>query len=303
MICYFVIVEVYAVVIKGYSKFREKLPALSGKKIVILPIYFICVSIIAFVVYVIFDSLPAAFTKLGINEIFLSFFPLFGVIIVEFAGLLLVWQMWFWRDHLKAKYGSKAYQRIFFVGISGVMCLFTVAINQYIPFYLFAPDFWASSPLQVIATPLETYLGVVAPMIFCIKSVFTVIFLVFGILMAARAIQVFGLDYMAVVYLYFPEESQIQENKIYSALRHPTYAGLLFICLGGAFYTFTILSFSAYLIFLAGFYVHVHFVEEKELIERFGESYCSYQKKVPAFFVSPNNIRVLVRFLFKRTSK
>jgi len=46
--------------------------------------------------------------------------------------------------------------------------------------------------------------------------------------MLARAISVFGIDYMAVVYLYFPEESEVIENETYSVLRHPTYAGLIF---------------------------------------------------------------------------
>ncbi|MHA1340109.1 MAG: hypothetical protein ACTSRZ_10765 [Promethearchaeota archaeon] len=52
--------------------------------------------------------------------------------------------------------------------------------------------------------------------------------LICAILMLARAISVFGIDYMAVVYLYFPEESEVIENETYSVLRHPTYAGLIF---------------------------------------------------------------------------
>jgi protein-S-isoprenylcysteine O-methyltransferase Ste14 len=105
---------------------------------------------------------------------------------------------------------------------------------------------------------------------------------------------------MFVVYLYFPEESQIQENEIYSVLRHPVYAGGLLIALGGAFLTFTLFSFATYLILLIGFYLHVHFVEEKELIQRFGDSYREYRMKVPAFFVSPKSIRVFFSFLLKK---
>ena len=119
-------------------------------------------------------------------------------------------------------------------------------------------------------------------------------------MMCARAIQVFGVDYMAVVYLYFPEESHIQENEIYSVLRHPAYASLLIIALGGTFHTFTILSIAAFLAFLLGFYVHIYLVEEKELIQRFGDSYKSYQKKVPAFFIRPKDINIFLRFLFIR---
>jgi len=115
--------------------------------------------------------------------------------------------------------------------------------------------------------------------------------------MCARAIQVFGVDYMAVVYLYFPEESQIQDNEIYSVLRHPAYASLLIIALGGTFHTFTLLSFLAFLTFILGCYVHIYFVEEKELIQRFGDSYKSYQEEVPAFFIRPKDINIFLRFL------
>ncbi len=285
--------------IKGLEKFREKLPALSGKKIAILPIYAICMTAIAFAVYVTFDSLPAILASSGINEIILSSFPLVGVIIMESVGFLFVWQLWLLRDRLKTKYGPTSYQRVIFVGFAGIVWILTVAFNQYIPYYLFAQDFWASLPVQVLGTPLETFLGSAAPTIFYVKEVLAVILFFFGLLALVRAIQVFGIDYMAVVYVYFPEESQIQENEIYSILRHPTYAGVLLIALGGAFFTFTLLSFAAYLILLTGFYIHIYLVEEKELIKRFGNSYREYQKKVPAVFINPKNIGTFLRFLFK----
>jgi protein-S-isoprenylcysteine O-methyltransferase Ste14 len=292
-----------AVHIKGFNKFREKLPALSGKKIIILPILAICMITIAFAVYVFFDSLPDILAASGINEVILSFFPLFGVIIMQGAGFFLVWQLWLWRDHLKAKYGPISYQRVILIGFAGITCIITVAINQYIPYYSFAQGFWASSPLQVLATPLESFFGIAASIVFYIKDALAVILFIIGLLTCTRAIQTFGLDYMFVVYLYFPEESQIQKNEIYSILRHPVYAGGLLIALGGAFLTFTLFSFATYVILLTGFYLHVHLVEEKELIQRFGNSYREYRMKVPAFFVSLRNIRTYLRFLFKNPKR
>ena len=288
--------------IKGFNKFREKIPALSGKKIAILPIYAICMITIAFTVYVTFDSLPAVLTASGTNEIVLSFLPILGVIIIEISGFLLVWQVWLWRDHLKAKYGPTSYQRVFLVGFAGILWIITIAANQYIPYYSFAKGFWTSSPLQALATPLETFLGTASLIVFYIKDALAVILFILGLLTCTRAVQTFGFDYMFVVYLYFPEESQIQENEIYSALRHPVYAGGLLIALGGAFLTFTLFSFATYVILLIGFYLHVHLVEEKELIQRFGDSYREYRKKVPAFFVSPRNIGTFLRFLFKKAA-
>jgi protein-S-isoprenylcysteine O-methyltransferase Ste14 len=291
---------VHAVSIKGLDKFRNKLPILSGKRIAILPIYAILMFIVAFAVYITFDSLPDTLAASGMNSILLSFFPLLGVILMEAAGFSLVWQLWYWRDHLKAKYGPTSYQRVFLIGFAGIIWILTIAINQYIPYYSLAKSFWASSPLQVFATPLETYLVIASTLILYIKDAIAVILFIIGLLMCTRAVQVFGFDYMTVVYLYFPEESQIQKNEIYSALRHPAYAGALLICLGGTLFTFTLLSFAAYLIFLSAFYLHIHFIEEKELIQRFGDSYVDYRMKVPAFFASPKKISTLLRFVFKR---
>jgi protein-S-isoprenylcysteine O-methyltransferase Ste14 len=286
--------------IKGFNKFREKLPAFSGKKIVILPIYAICMIIIAFLVYVTFDSLPETLAPSGINGNLLSFFPLFGAIIIEITGFILVWQLWFWRDNLKEKYGPTSYQRVFLIGFGGIIWILTVAINQFIPYYSFAPTFWTSSPLQVLATPIETFFGIAGPVMFYFKDALAVLLFIMGFLMCTRAIQVFGFDYMVVIYLYFPEESKLQENEIYSVLRHPTYAGALLIALGGTFFTFTLLSFAVYVIFLIGFYLHIHFVEEKELIQRFGDSYRNYRKNVSAFFVSPRKMSIFLGFLFRK---
>jgi protein-S-isoprenylcysteine O-methyltransferase Ste14 len=255
---------------------------------------------VAFVVYFTFDSLPGILTDSGINAIMLSFFPLFGVMIMESAGFLLVWQIWHWREHLKAKYGQTSYQRIFLVAFTGILWVITIAVNQYIPYYLFAERFWASSPLQILALPLETFFGIASSIVFYVKMILAVILSIVGLLMCVRSVQTFGIDYMVVVYLYFPEEGQIQENEIYSVLRHPVYAGALIIALGGAFLTFTLFSFATYLMLLTGFYLHVHFVEEKELIQRFGDSYHEYRRKVPAFFARPKNIRVFFSFLLKK---
>lgn len=283
--------------IKGYGKFREKLPAFSGKKIAFLPVFVTSMGAIAFTVFLIFDSLPGTLSTEGTNGFLLSLFPLFGVLIIEVMGLVLVWQIWFWRDRLKAKYGATAYQRIFLVGFGGIAWILTVAVNQYLPYYLFAPAFWGTSPLQVLAMPMDTFLGSGSSLVFVLKEAIAVVCLVTGVLISTRALHTFGIDYMVVLYLYFPKESKVQQNEIYSVLRHPTYAGAILICLGGAFFTFTLLSFAAFAIFLLGFYVHVYFVEERELIERFGEAYRNYRRKTPAFFVRPKSLGTLLRFL------
>lgn len=291
---------VNTVLINGFDGLREKLPILSGKRIAVIPPYIICIASIAFLICTTFDTLPELLMSSGMSMIMLSFFPFFGVLLVVIVGFFLAGQMWLWRNRLKEKYGPTSYQRIVFFGFAGIIMVIALAFNQYIPYYSYAPNFWASSPLQILSTSLENFFGGAGPVLFYAKEILAVILLLIGLMMCARAVQVFGVDYMAVVYLYFPEESQIQENEIYSVLRHPAYASLLIIALGGTFHTFTILSFLAFLTFMLGFYGHIYLVEEKELIQRFGWSYKSYQRKVPAFFIRPKDINIFLKFLFMR---
>ena len=121
--------------------------------------------------------------------------------------------------------------------------------------------------------------------------------------MIARSMLTFGFDYMTVVYLYFPEESELQEHQIYSILRHPTYAGLIVISLGGMVLQFNIYSICFFSLFYLVFYIHIHYVEEKELIERFGMSYKEYRDNTRAFFVKVRDIGKLFLFMIGNDNK
>lgn len=285
--------------LKGFDKFREKMPMLSGRKILVLPVYVIAILAIALAILILFDRLPRLLSVTGINKALLSLLPVVGAIVVEAIGFLLIYQMWRFRDEYRRKYGASSYQRIVPIGFAGVILAFlSLPINQFFPFYSFVPSFWATSPLRVLATPLDSFLSGGGSVLFWIKSVFALLFLVLGIMMALRALLTFGFDYMAVIYLYFPDESKIQNSKIYDALRHPMYAGVIMLNVAGTFSTFTLFSVFICFAFILGFWIHVHFVEERELISRFGASYEEYRNRVPAFFVSPNKLGILVRFLF-----
>lgn len=102
--------------IKAIEKFREKIPILSGKKIFLLPMYLFSILLLCILVMIGSDSLPSMTKSSGINPILFSLFPLIGELIVCIVGLALVYQMWFWKDRLKAKYGPLSYQHIFLVG-------------------------------------------------------------------------------------------------------------------------------------------------------------------------------------------
>jgi len=106
----------------------------------------------------------------------------------------------------------------------------------------------------------------------------------------------FGLDNLAYLYLYHPEEGKIVDSNIYGILRHPVYAGAMRMCIGLALLNTGIfaLSFIPFLPLI--FFGWVRLVEEKELIERLPD-YEEYRQKTPAFWVKPQDIPAFFKFL------
>ncbi len=278
--------------IKGFDKFREKLPALSGKRIIFIPIYFALCMVIDFGLFIIFESLAN-------NDNILSvLFPILAMTIIETIFLIMVYQMWFWRDRLKAKYGLTGYQRIFFVGLAGVIGLISLSFNNLIPITILYPSIWNNPPLSTFAIPLNEIFGWDWRIFEIIRWVLGGVIALIGFLTMIRSILTFGFDYMTVVYLYFPEESEHQTHEIYSILRHPAYSAIIFVSMAGFIIQFSILSLIFFILYCIGFYIHINFVEEPELISRFGEDYKSYKKSVPAIFMHPKNILKFLKFLF-----
>jgi len=79
------------------------------------------------------------------------------------------------------------------------------------------------------------------------------------------------------------EKLKLIDTDIFARIRHPMYFGSILIYLG-----FFILSLSiiAFIIFIAVliFYIYLCRYEEKVLIEKLGDDYKEYMKKVPMFF-------------------
>lgn len=283
--------------IKGVEKFREKIPMLSGNKIFLLPLYWFSVLLCNIALLRWFDSLPGKLGSAGISWAVLSFLPLAGELLVAMVGLILVYQMWFWRKHLKAIYGPRSYQRIFLIGFGGAICLVSLIFNQFLGALAFPAPVGLCSPLKFLIVTPEVSGGSYGLLIFWTRTLLAVLFSGLGLMTWLRAVKTFGVDYVTVVYLYFPEESQFQDHKIYSVLRHPIYAAGILLGLGGTLASATLYSVICFGILLSAFAIHVHFVEEKELVERFGPSYQEYIKKVPAFFVKPGKAGIYLRFL------
>lgn len=246
-----------------------------------------------------FDLLPEELKHLNLNPVFLSLLPLVGELLIGIMGLFLVYQMWSQRKKLKAMYGPLSYQRIFWIGFAGIACIMSLSFNQFFRFPSFPSSFWASSSLNFLIITPEAQWPFLAPAIVGVRILLAILFTVLGFAMVLRSLQTFGLDYMTVIYLYFPEESKLQNHAIYSVLRHPAYTSIILIGLGGTFATATLYSVIFFAVIVLVFYIHIRFIEEKELVSRFGVSYQDYMKKVPAFFVRPAQILIFLRFLFK----
>lgn len=285
--------------LKGFNKFREKLPVLGGLKILIIPIYILYIVLALFYVLDQFYSYPE--NLIGMNTSNLGLFiPIIGVILAEIVGFYLLSRMWIWRDRLKRDYGSSAYQRIFFVSLPGIVIIICLAFNIFISFQNYAPDFWRVNKNFILITPLSIlFEGQIKEFLSTLQMILGLIFLLFGLGMSLRSIITFGIDYTTAIYIYFPEESTVQENQIYSVLRHPMYGGLILIAFGGFAYYLTLYSFIFFLSYIIGFYIHIHFVEEPELISRFGKSYEEYRKNVPPFILNPKRFSALMKFIIR----
>jgi len=132
----------------------------------------------------------------------------------------------------------------------------------------------------------------------------TIIFLVLGWLMLItgialwlRSILTFGFDNLALLYVYFPEEGQIVNSSIYSILRHPIYAGVLRIGIGLALLNGNANALAFAILMPLGFFGWIRLVEEKDLIQRFGESYVEYRKQIPAFWPKVRDLQRYFQFL------
>jgi len=118
-----------------------------------------------------------------------------------------------------------------------------------------------------------------------------------GALLWIRSIFTFGMDNLALLYVYYPEEGQIINSSVYGILRHPIYAGALRVVIGLALLNGNANAI-AFIIFVPlGLIGWIRLVEEKELLERFGQTYLDYRKHVPAFWPKLSNLGVFYNFL------
>jgi len=283
--------------IKGMDKFHAHLPDYPGKRIRFFARLSAISTIVGLLFMIIMDGIFRILLSGEILVILGPFGPILGVGIIEFMGFLLVYLCWKKKNKLLEKLANKAYQKALVYALIGIPWVITLAVHIYFPIDLIIPISSMDFITKFLSTSItELFVGF-NTLDIIIRSIIGFLILVIGGRTIFRTLSVFGIDYMALVYVYYPEESEVQHHEIYSVVRHPTYLALFILALGGVLIRFSLYSLIFYGMLIFGLMVHIRFVEEKELIERFGDSYRDYQKKVPAILLKPKNIGKFFKFL------
>jgi protein-S-isoprenylcysteine O-methyltransferase Ste14 len=275
--------------IKGTEKLREKLPSYSGKKIIIIPLIALLTGCLNLMFLVLMYNLPSLQPHSEFLRVIEPFLPILGQLISITFGFTFVSRVWTRRESLLKESRENAYQKGVLIGFIGISIIIVTVLHRLVPIELF----WQPiNPLtQTLGSP---FLG--NHPVSIVTRILGLIMILIGTLTGIRTLAVFGIDYMALVYIYYPEESELRENQIYSIVRHPTYFSIMLIALGGWFGYLSLYAFTSFMFFVIGINIHLKLVEEKELIERFGLAYRDYQEKVP-IIVKPNKIQILLRFI------
>ena len=199
-----------------------------------------------------------------------------GQVIFITLGFLLMRQFFTQKKKLQERFGDEAYRHAFgrYV-LTGLPLIFgAVAHLGYLP-GLEIPRLWWY--------PILPGLGW--------------LMLIVGAVLWVRAFVTFGIDNITMLYVYFPQEGRLVNSEIYNVIRHPVYAGALRISLGLALLNGNWNALFLVLFLLGGLTVWLAFVEERELIERFGAPYADHRKRVPAFWPRPRDLGKFFRFL------
>ena len=283
---------------KGLDKLRGKLLDYQGKSI----FKFLIIAAIVFLSSLVFqltaDSLPRIFNEVEILQFIAPLTPILGSLTILIIGFMLVYFFWRVRDKKLSKYGELAYQKSFKFVVTGIPMVLSIIVHSFIPTDFIIPFENHQNLTYYLANPLSQILINYSLVILVIRIILFLLFTGLGITVVIRALKIFGIDNMALVYVYYPKESTLQNHEIYSVIRHPTYHGLMLMLIGSIFLRFSIYSIIYLSIFLIGINIHLKFVEEKELIERFGKGYKQYKKDVPAFLVRFKDFKKYLSFIF-----
>jgi len=283
---------------KGSEKLREKLPDYQGKRIIPFMILAAIMIFSSLIFQLVADSLPRIFRDVPVLQIIAPLTPIFGSFFVLLIGFMLVYSFWKVKVKYLNKFGELAYQKAFKFVVTGVPMVISIVVHSFFPTDFIVPYQDRQNLSWYLATPISDIILNFSIVCFSIRLVLGFLFIGLGFAVVRKALKVFGIDYMGLVYVYYPKESTLQDHEIYSILRHPTYHTLMLFSIGSIFFRFSIYSIIYFLIFIIGINIHIKFVEERELIQRFGAQYKRYRENVPTLIVRLKDLKKYLSLIF-----
>ena len=291
---------------------KEMLKHLPDRPKFILKIYLLQVILIAFstvVILFILDLLPRFFPSAMWLTSLEPFIPFIGSFFAMISGLTTVHVVWRKRDKLIARDRRTAYQKSIKYSFTGIPILVGGLIHAFLPVsWLAARIFSFGAPQNSLTNLFETSIGTIIASAagnsdyndMIPRIIFSVLILIIGGINVVRSVMVLGIDTASMLYVYYPEESKIVDKKIYSIVRHPLYVGVYLLAISAMVSNFSIYSIGIFVIYVACFSYHIFGIEEKELIERFGDGFKEYRKTTPALIIHPKNWGKFLKFLIGR---
>ncbi len=249
--------------IKGMDAFARHIPELNstGGKIRIA-LYTLGMFSLITTYFIITDNIPT--------------WSIDSQIIIIALGFLVMSQFFSRKQAYQEKYKELAYRYAFaHYGIPGLALIMSAVAHAGYMNGPFVPQGWWT----IVFLALGWFM-------FCIGAVLWI-----------HSIFAFGMDNLALLYVYYPEEGKIVDSNIYSVLRHPVYAGVLRVGIGLALLNGNANALAFAILMPLGLTGWIRLVEEKELIERFGQSYIDYRKRVPAFWPRLRDLGKFFKFL------
>ena len=282
--------------LKGMDRLRAKLPGYPGRKIFSLPLRGIIAAILGYCILIFIDIIPRLFPDIALLTMIEPWLPIVGSLVIGGVAIRLIATLWKRRDQMKAEYGDLSYQMMIPKGVVGVFLIPPLVIHAATSIRSLPPTGPVNPLTTQFSQSLLPLLGITDSFDILIRVLLAGFFVIVGLLVVRSSILTFGIDYMTVVYLYFPEESEVQHHQIYSVVRHPAYmAGVI---LGGSAMFFRCSVYSIVLFFIVYLVFRIHIQrEEAELIDRFGEGYREYREKVPGLYVRPSDVISLAKFI------
>lgn len=205
-----------------------------------------------------------------VNRAFAAWMP-DGEIVVLALGFLLLSRFFTQRSRFNQAFGQGAYSAAFvrFVvpGLGIIMA--SIAHLAYMP----GPEI-----PELQWTPILRTAGWLLAVV--------------GLSIWLRAITSLGMDTLALLYVYIPEQGRMASSGIYGLIRHPVCAAALHIGAGLALIHANWYALLVVPVLNLFFFGWIRLVEEPELVLRLA-GYLEYRQRVPAFLPWP---RDLVKF-------